>query len=71
MAVNENMSASFGSSTVDFQDAGKVDQENIGFAVSYTMGSMTVVAFQNTEDNSGGTNGSDDKVTEVSVAFAF
>ena len=71
MAVNENMSASFGSSTVDFQDSGKVDQENIGFAVSYTMGSMTVVAFQNTEDNSGGTSGSDDKVTEISVAFAF
>jgi outer membrane protein OmpU len=71
MAVNENMSASFGSSTVDFEAASKSDQENIGFAVSYTMGSMTIVAFQNSEDNSGGTSGSDDKVTEVSVAFAF
>ena len=35
------------------------------------MGSMTVAAFNNTEENSGGTQGTDDSVTEVSVAFAF
>ena len=35
------------------------------------MGSMTIAGFQNTEDNTGGTQGTDDSVTELSVAFAF
>jgi outer membrane protein OmpU len=71
MAINENLSASIGQSVVEFENPAKDDQENTGFAVSYTMGSMTVAAFNNTESSSGGTAGSDDSVTEVSVAFAF
>jgi outer membrane protein OmpU len=70
-AVNENMSVSYGMSIVDFESASKVDQEDSGFAVSYTMGSMTVAAFANASDNAGGTTGSDDTVKEISVAFAF
>ena len=71
MAINENLSASIGQSNVEFEAAAKDDQENTGIAVSYTMGSMTIAAFTNSESSSGGTNGSDDSVTEVSVAFAF
>ena len=71
MAINENLSASIGQSVVDFEGGTKDDQENTGFAVSYTMGSMTVAAFNNTETSSGGTNGTDDSVSEISVAFAF
>jgi len=71
MAINENLSASIGQSVVEFEAATKDDQESTGFAVSYTMGSMTVAAFNNTESSSGGTAGSDDKVSEISVAFAF
>ena len=71
MAINENLSASIGQSNVEFEAAAKDDQENTGVAVSYTMGSMTIAAFTNSESSSGGTNGSDDSVTEVSVAFAF
>jgi len=70
-AVNENISLSYGMSIVDFESAAKVDQEDSGFAVSYTMGSMTVAAFANSSDNVGGTTGSDDTVKEISVAFAF
>ena len=70
-AINENLSASVGRSVVDFDAATKSDQENVGVAVSYTMGSMTVVAFQNSEENSGGTAASDDKATEVAISFAF
>ena len=71
MAINENLSASLGQSTVEFENPTKDDQENVGFAVSYTMGSMTIAAFSNSESSSGGTAGTDDSVSEVSVAFAF
>jgi outer membrane protein OmpU len=70
-AVNEKMSVSYGMSTIEFESAGSVDQEDSGFAISYTMGSMTVAAFANASDNVGGTNGTDDTVKEISLAFAF
>jgi outer membrane protein OmpU len=69
-AVNENMSLSYGMSNVDFE-GGDTDQEDSGIAVSYTMGSMTLGAFQNKSDNVGGSSGTEDTVTEVSLAFAF
>jgi outer membrane protein OmpU len=71
IAVNENLSLSIGRSVVEFEATGKDDQENTGLAFSYTMGSMTIAGFQNTEDNTGGTQGTDDSVRELSVAFAF
>ena len=46
-AVNEDLSVSWGMSTVEFEAASKVDQEDSGFSVSYTMGSMTVAAAAN------------------------
>ena len=70
-AVNENLSVSYGMSTVEFESAAKVDQEDSGVAVSYTMGSMTLGAFMNNSDDVGGTNGAEDSITEVSLAFAF
>ena len=71
MAINENLSASIGQSVVEFENPALDDQENTGYAVSYTMGSMTVAAFNNNENSSGGTAGTDDSVSEISVAFAF
>jgi outer membrane protein OmpU len=71
MAINENLSASLGQSVVEFENPAKDDQENVGLAVSYTMGSMTIAAFSNSESSTGGTAGTDDSVSEVSVAFAF
>lgn len=71
VAVNENLSVSLGQSVVEFEATGKDDQESVGLAFSYTMGSMTIAGFQNSEDNTGGTQGTDDSVTELSVAFAF
>ena len=70
-AVNENLSVSYGMSTVEFESASKVDQEDSGVAVSYTMGSMTLAAFMNKSDDVGGTSAAEDSVTEVSLAFAF
>jgi len=70
-AVNESLSVSYGMSTVEFEAAGKVDQEDSGFAASYTMGSMSLSASSNKSDNAGGTSGNDDTHKEISVAFAF
>ena len=70
-AVNENLSVSAGMYTVEFESASLVDQEDSGFAVSYTMGSMTIGASANAQDNAGGANGTDDTHKEVSIAFAF
>ena len=71
IAVNENLSLSLGRSVVEFEATGKDDQENTGLAFSYTMGSMTIAGFSNSQDNVSGTQGTDDSVTELSVAFAF
>jgi len=70
-AVNEDLSVSWGMSTVEFENPTKVDQEDSGFSVSYTMGSMTIAAAANSSDNAGGTSGTDDNHKEMSIAFAF
>ena len=70
-AVNEDLSVSFGMSTVEFENNTKVDQEDSGFSVSYTMGSMSLTAAANSSDNVGGTNGTDDTHKEVGLAFSF
>ena len=70
-AVNEDLSVSWGMSTVEFEASSKVDQEDSGFSVSYTMGSMTIAAAANNSDNVGGTSGTDDTHKEMSIAFAF
>ena len=69
-AMNDSLTVSVGRQEVDM-GAGKVDEESTGVAASYTLGSMTVAAHTNKTDDVGGTSGSEDSVTEVSVAFAF
>jgi outer membrane protein OmpU len=71
LAVNENMSVSYGVSTVEFDEAGKADEESSGISASYTMGGMTLAAVMNKTDSISGTAGSDKTFTEVSLAFAF
>ena len=70
-AVNENLSLSYGLSTVSFENATLVDQEDSGVAVSYTMGSMTLGGSWNSSDNVSGTAGTDDTHTEIGLSFAF
>ena len=70
-AVNEDLSISWGMSTVEFEDGTKSDQEDSGFGISYTMGSMSLTAAANASDNVGGANGTDDTHKEVGLAFAF
>jgi outer membrane protein OmpU len=70
-AVNEDLSVSWGMSTVQFEAAAKTDQEDSGFSVSYTMGSMSFTAAANSSDNVSGTSGTDDTHKEIGLAFAF
>jgi outer membrane protein OmpU len=70
-AVNENLSVSYGMSTVEFESASLTDQEDSGFGASYTMGSMSFGASMLASDNVGGASGTDDTHKELSVAFAF
>jgi outer membrane protein OmpU len=70
-AVNEDLSISYGMSTVEFESASKTDQEDSGFSASYTMGSMSITAAFNSSDNAGGTSGTDDEHKEIGLAFAF
>jgi len=70
-AVNEDLSVSWGMSTVEFENGTLSDQEDSGFSASYTMGSMSLTAAFNSSDNVGGANGTDDEHKEIGLAFAF
>ena len=69
LAVNENLSIAYGMSDVDMGTA--TDEESSGVSFSYTMGSMTFGGLMNKTDNVAGTSGTNDKVTELNVAFSF
>ena len=70
-AVNEDLSIAYGMSTVEFENGSLTDQEDSGFSASYTMGSMSLTAAFNSQDNVSGANGTDDEHKEIGLAFAF
>jgi outer membrane protein OmpU len=70
-AVSEDMSVSINTSTIEYEDATKSDQEALGISVSYTMGSMSVSANHNTVDNAGGTAATDRSGYALTLGFAF
>ena len=71
LAINENMSVSYGVSTVDFETASLSDEESSGVSASYTTGGITIGAVFNATDSVAGTSGTDKEFKEISVAFAF
>ena len=71
-AVSEDISISYGSSTVEFESgASKSDQEADAIGVSWTNGSMSVTASRHSIDNVAGTPTDDRDATEVNLTFAF
>jgi len=70
-AVSEDMSVSINSSTIEYEDATKSDQEAMGISVSYTMGSMSVKANHNTVDNVAGSATDDRSGYALTLGFAF
>ncbi len=71
LAINENLSVSYGMSTVDFETASLSDEESTGVSASYTTGGITIGAVFNNTDSVAGTAGTDKEFKEISVAFAF
>jgi len=71
IAVNENLSVSYGVSSVDFETASLSDEESSGVSASYTMGGMTLAAVFNQTDSVAGASGTDKEFKEISLAFAF
>jgi len=67
-AVNDDLSISYGESTVEV--SGSVDQDIKGFSVGYSMGGLTLQAHANEGDNIGNTANNFEH-TEVTISFAF
>jgi outer membrane protein OmpU len=70
-AVSEDISISYGSSTVEFENTSLSDQEADALGVSWTNGSMSVTASRHDIANVAGTSTDDRDVTEVNLTFAF
>ena len=74
MAVNDNLSISYNEHNMTYKKNGgsaDVEQESTGIALAYTMGGATLAIQNNTQDNTGGTSGSNDEITEISLSMAF
>ena len=71
-AVSEDVSISYGSSTVEFESGASLsDQEADAIGVSWTNGSMSVTASRHTIDNVNGAATDDRDATELNLTFAF
>jgi len=70
-AVSDDMSVSLNSSTHEYEDSTKSDQEATGISVSYTMGSMSIKANHNKIDNVAGTSTSDKSGYALTLGFSF
>jgi outer membrane protein OmpU len=69
--VNDNLSISYGSHETTSTATGAVDQEVEGISIAYSMGGMTISAYQNEADNVSNVSGDTSDATEILVSFAF
>ena len=67
--INENMAISYGIQDTD--NGSGTDQEAEGMSISYTMGALSIKAYNHEVDNLNHTAGETSEKTEVSVAVAF
>jgi len=70
-AVSEDLSISYGSSTVEFENSSLSDQEADAIGISWTNGSMSVTASRHDMSNLKGDATDDRDVTELNLTFAF
>ena len=70
-AVNDDMSVSINTSSVEYEDTSLEDQDATGVSISYTSGGMTISASHSTVDNVAGAGASDNSGYEINFAFAF
>ena len=67
--INENMAISYGIQDTD--NGSGTDQEAEGMSISYTMGALSIKAYNHEVDNLAHSSGNTSEKTEVSVAVAF
>ena len=70
-AVNDELSISYGISTVEHENSSKEDQEANAVSFSYVSGGMTISGSMANVDNVGGTAATDNSGYELNVTFAF
>ncbi len=70
-AVSDELSVSYGISTVEHENTSKEDQDAQAISFSYVSGGMTISGSASSVDNVGGTSSVDNEGYELNVTFAF
>jgi len=70
-AVNDELSVSYGISTVDHENAALEDQDASAVSFSYVSGGMTLAGTMSAVDNVAGAAATDNEGYELTVTFAF
>ena len=70
-AVSDELSISYGMSSVEHENTGLSDQDSQAISFSYVSGGMTISGSMNAVDNVGGTASVDNEGYELNVTFAF
>ena len=70
-AVSDDLSVSYGMSTLDYESTTKEDQDSSAISVSFTAGGVAISASHQTTDNTAGTSTADNKGYEINFSFAF
>ena len=70
-AVNDELSVSYGISTVEHENSSKEDQDASAVSFSYVSGGMTISGSMANVDNVGGTSTTDNSGYELNATFAF
>jgi len=70
-AVSDDVSVSYGMSTIDYSGTTKEDQDSSAVSISFTAGGVAMSASHQTTDNVQGTSTSDNSSYEVNFSFAF
>ena len=70
-AVSDDLSISYGASSIDYSGTTKEDQDSSAVSISFTAGGVGISASHQTTDNVAGTTASDNSSYEINFSFAF
>ena len=70
-AVSDDVSISYGVSSLDYESTSLEDQDSSAVSVSFTAGGVAMSASHQTTDNVAGTAASDNSSYEINFSFAF
>jgi outer membrane protein OmpU len=70
-AVNDDLSISYGASSIDYSGTTKEGQDSSAVSISFTAGGVGISASHQTTDNVQGTSTSDNSSYEINFSFAF